>query len=107
VKSILIFGGVIAAVAAASLLGLRHDDRLSRDHVKIRTGMSADAASGILGQPSWRGACDGYDHVGGHSPDCRTKLVYRSAFAPLKPVYWVVELDAHDRVISSGLEASP
>jgi hypothetical protein len=106
-KSLIASVAVIITIAGASYAGVRHDDRLQRDYGNVQVGMSVDAAQHILGKPSWQGQCDGYDHVGGYSPNCASKLLYRSAFAPLKPVYWVVELDRRGRVISSALEASP
>ena len=101
VTSLFLFAG-IAFVAG----GIYRDDRLWKDYQRIRPGMSASEAEAIMGSPSWRGHCDSR-HLSPSFPNCRSELGYRSWFAPLKPLYWVVQLDGTGHVVSSDYIASP
>jgi hypothetical protein len=106
-KIIMILGLLIVVAAGAAVFaGQRHDARLWRDHVRVQAGMSAGEAAAILGEPSWRGRC-GARFPYGQAANCASELGYRAAFAPLNPLYWVVQLDASGRVIRSDWIASP
>lgn len=105
-RGIVLFGAVVLLAAGAIYAGNRHDDRLFRDYERVRPGMSAADAKRILGEPSWQSRC-GSRFPNRHSPACALELGYRSPFAPLKPLYWVVELDRQGRVIASHFVPSP
>lgn len=98
--------GLVALLAAFFVCSELRDERLSRDYSSVRKGASKAEAIHILGKPSWDGKCGSYG-VSSPSTVCVHELGYRSWLAPLKPLYWIVELDARDRVISSDFEASP
>jgi len=68
--------------------------------------MSAAQAKAILGEPSWQEQC-GARFPYGMAPTCAEELGYRAAFAPLNPLYWVVQLDSQGRVIAADWIASP
>ena len=107
VRALIILATVAFGIAAAAAYaGNRHDDRLWRDCKQVRPGMSAAEAEAILGEPSWHDRC-GAKFPYGHEKGCVTELGYRSAFAPINPRYWVIELDGRGRVISSDWIASP
>lgn len=102
----LIVVAVVAVIGAAVYAGNRHDDRMWRDYKRVQPGMTVRQAEAVLGKPSWQDRC-GTKFPYGHDKGCLIELGYRSAFAPLNPLYWVVEVDARQRVISSDWIASP
>jgi hypothetical protein len=106
VKEPLIVGAVVLGLCGAVLPGKWHDDRIWRDYVRVRPGMSAAQAETILGSPSWQGKC-GTKFPYGQDKNCEMELGYRSAFFPINPLYWVVQLDNGGRVISADWIASP
>ncbi|MEA3008328.1 MAG: hypothetical protein QOJ91_20 [Sphingomonadales bacterium] len=68
--------------------------------------MDREAAQGVLGRPDWKGGC------AGHVPylpraDCSSELGYSSAFAPIRPVYYVLQLDRNGKVIEAEPIFSP
>jgi hypothetical protein len=93
--------GLLAAFLFSSEL---RDERLDREYSTVRKGASRSEAIRILGKPSWDGKCGrvSYPRTG-----CVHELGYRSWLAPVKPVYWIVQLDNRDRVISSESAPSP
>jgi hypothetical protein len=105
VKFRVILIAAVLSLAAGGYAAKRHDDGLWRDYKRVRAGMSESQAKAILGRPSWQEACGAT--FGVHSDDCASELVYRAAFAPLNPTYWVVEIDSRGRVISSDWIVSP
>jgi len=97
---------ICAGIAGAVYAGNQHDERLWREYIRIRPGMTPAQAAAMLGEPSWRGPCGGkfpYSYAKG----CTAEFGYRSAFAPLNPLYWVVQIDAEHRVIEADWIASP
>lgn len=98
--------GVVGLIAAFLISSESRDARLNRDYSSVRKGASKAEAIRILGKPSWDGRCGSYG-VSTPGPGCVRELGYRSWLAPLKPLYWIVELDGRDRVISSYPYVSP
>jgi hypothetical protein len=106
---IIILVALVAAALAAGVAihaGNRHDAKLGKDYQLVLPGMSTTQVQTILGQPSWRGEC-GAGFPYGYGEDCVAELGYRSAFAPIVPRYWVVELDSGERVIRAVEIVSP
>ncbi|HEX4739046.1 MAG TPA: hypothetical protein VH331_15950 [Allosphingosinicella sp.] len=105
-------GCLIAAAVAIlfptgyGIYGKLHDDRLSTTMERVKRSMPAEAAVRLLGRPSWRAGC-GSRFPYSFASDCSTEIVYASSFAPLNPLYWVVEVDRQNRVISAELIGSP
>jgi hypothetical protein len=106
------WAGCLPALLVVSLLtGFvvsceRRDERLAADHPSVRPGTSKAEAIAALGTPSWEGKCDS-KAITPLKAGCASELGYSSWLAPLKPVYRVVQLDNHGRVISSDFVASP
>lgn len=105
-KGYLIFAAIVLVIGGAAYAGNRHDERMWRDYKRVRPGMTIGQAEAILGKPSWQDRC-GAKFPYGHDKSCVTQLGYPSAFVPLNPLFWVVEVDARPRVISSDWIASP
>ncbi|HEX8481023.1 MAG TPA: hypothetical protein VF650_03885 [Allosphingosinicella sp.] len=94
----------LAAAAAALILwcgwGLWHDRRLAERFTRVQLGMDRGGVEAVLGGPAWEGPCTGYV---GYLPraDCALELGYSSAFAPIRPAYYMVQLDRRGRVIEA------
>ena len=93
----------IAAVGAGIVYGAWgwwHDRELSGRFTRIQLGMDRKAVEAVLGAPGWEGSCT--SHVG-YLPraDCARELGYSSAFAPLRPLYYMVQLDRSGKVIEA------
>jgi hypothetical protein len=97
-----------AIVALLAGLGLAwwHDRQLPGRFEQVALGMDRRTVEALLGAPDWEAAC-GSDHFTLPRADCRLELVYASAFAPLVPGYYVVQLDRRDRVIEADAVHSP
>lgn len=80
--------------------GFWHDRQLPGRFTKVQIGMDRQSVEAILGGPSWEGACTGFV---GYLPraDCARELGYSSAFAPIRPVYHIVQLDRNGKVIEA------
>jgi hypothetical protein len=93
----------VAAVGAGLVWagwGFWHDRTLPGRFTQVQLGMDRKAAEAVLGAPDWEGACAGrVDYL--PRADCSTELGYASAFAPLRPVYHVVQLDRGGKVIEA------
>jgi hypothetical protein len=96
----------IAAVLAWAGWGWWHDRQLPDRFERVGLGMDRRAVEALLGGPDWEAAC-GQDHLTLPRADCRRELVYASAFAPLVPSYYVVQLDRRGRVIEAEAVRSP
>lgn len=95
--------GFVAAVGAGlvfAVWGYWHDSRFLDRFVQVQLGMDRNAVEAALGRPDWEGPCTTYI---GYLPraDCAVELGYSSAFAPLRPVYHMVQLDRSGRVIEA------
>jgi len=97
---------IVIRVVVFVVGGIIRDNRLGSSYQLVRPGMSIAQATAIMGPPSWRGACNSGE-LGQVLPGCRSELGYRSWFAPVKPVYWLVQFDDAKRVISSDYVPSP
>lgn len=80
--------------------GLWSDRQFAQRFTRIHLGMDRSAVEAVLGAPDWEGTCTGY---GGYLPraDCNRELGFASAFAPLRPVYHMVQLDRGGKVIEA------
>jgi hypothetical protein len=95
--------GFAAAVAAGTLwaaLGVWHDRRLPGRFIQVRLGMERPSVEEVLGPPDWEGGCAGRVPYPPRA-ECSSELGYASAFAPLRPVYYLVQLDRDGRVIEA------
>jgi hypothetical protein len=93
----------VAAVGAGIVYsgwGWWHDRELPERLTRVRLGMDRKSVEAVLGSPDWSGTCTG--HVG-YLPraDCASELGYSSAFAPLRPVYYMIQLDRGGKVIEA------
>ncbi len=93
----------VAAVGAGAIWaawGFWHDQRLPDRFTKVQLGMDRQGVVAVLGDPDWEGPCTGYV---GYLPRaaCAQELGYSSAFAPLRPLYYMVQLDGSGRVIEA------
>ncbi len=93
----------VAAVGAGLVYGAWgwwHDRELPGRFTRIQLGMDRKAVEAVLGAPTWEGTCTGYV---GYLPraDCARELGFASAFAPLRPVYYMVQLDRNGKVIEA------
>ena len=80
--------------------GFWHDRQFPDRFTRLHLGMDRNSVEAILGAPDWEGTCTGY---GGYLPraDCARELGYSSAFAPLRPVYYMVQLDRSGKVVEA------
>jgi hypothetical protein len=93
----------VAALGAGLLWaswGFWQDHRFPDRFTQIRLGMDRHGVVAVLGNPDWEGPCTGYV---GYLPraGCAQELGYSSALAPLRPVYYMVQLDGSGRVIEA------
>lgn len=93
----------VAAVGAGVLWAawaFWHDRRLADRFTQVQLGTDRKGVEALLGGPDWAGACTGY---GGYLPraNCASELGYASALAPVRPVYYMVQLDRSGRVIEA------
>lgn len=91
---------VVAAGAAWAAWGLWNDRQFPERFTRVQLGMDRKSVEAMLGAPDWEGPCTGYV---GYLPraDCARELGYASAFAPLRPVYHMVQLDRGGKVIEA------
>lgn len=95
-----VFVGAVGAGIVYGGWGWWHDRELPGRFTRIRLGMDRKAVEAVLGAPGWEGTCTSRI---GYLPraDCARELGYASAFAPLRPVYYLVQLDRNDKVIEA------
>ena len=96
----------IAAFLAWLGWGWWHDRRLPERFERVALGMDRGAVEALLGRPDREAAC-GAGRLTLPRAECRRELVYASAFAPVVPRYYVVQLDARGRVIEADAIRSP
>ena len=92
------FAALVAAAAAWAAWGLWHDRRIAERLIEVQLGSDREQVEAVLGAPDWEGPCVGYLAYLPRA-DCSTELGYSSAFAPVRPVYWVVQLDRSGKAI--------
>ena len=105
-RSIALLIVAVSLLTATCVAGRKHDNQLLSNAARIRAGMTAEEALGVLGNPAWRGEC-GAKFPYGWRKDCAAELGYSSTFAPLLPSYVVVQLDGRARVIAADTIISP
>jgi hypothetical protein len=96
-------GAFVAAVGAGMVWaawGFWHDRQLPGRFTRIQLGMDRASTEAILGAPDWEGVCANRIRYLPRA-DCSSELGYRSAFAPLRPLYYLVQLDRSGRVIEA------
>ena len=86
--------------------GIYRDRHLDENYSRVRSGMSIQAIKQILGEPSYTGRCGGYGFEV-LAAGCASELVYPSAFAPLLPSYFVVQIGGDQKVIDAYFYHSP
>jgi hypothetical protein len=96
----------IAAFLAWAAWGVWHDRQLPKRFERIGLGQDRAAVEALLGRPDRDAGCE-RDPLVLPREGCRRVLVYSSAFAPLVPTYYVVQLDARGRVIEADDVHSP
>lgn len=96
----------IAAFLAWAAWGWWHDRQLPDRFERVALGMDRRSVEALLGRPDREAAC-GSNPVTLPRADCRRELVYASAFAPVVPNYYVVQLDARGRVIEADAVHAP
>jgi hypothetical protein len=94
------FAAAVAAGTAWAALGAWHDSRLPGRLLQVRLGMERGSVEALLGRPDWEGGCAGRV---GYLPraDCSSELGYASAFAPLRPLYYLIQLDRNGKVVEA------
>ncbi|HEX8513057.1 MAG TPA: hypothetical protein VF688_08110 [Allosphingosinicella sp.] len=77
-----------------------HDRGLLERFTRVHLGMDRQGVVAALGEPDWEGPCTGYV---GYLPRaaCAQELGYSSAFAPVRPAYYMIQLDRSGRVIEA------
>jgi hypothetical protein len=95
------FVAFILAAAAWCVWGFWHDRRLPDRFERVSLGMDREAVEAVLGAPDWESGCGGAEVITLPRADCALELGYSSAFAPVLPRYWVIQLDRSGRVIEA------
>ncbi|HYD37063.1 MAG TPA: hypothetical protein VEA60_05585, partial [Allosphingosinicella sp.] len=95
-----------AAFLAWAAWGWWHDRRLPERFGKVALGMDRAAVEALLGRPDREAACE-RDRLILPREGCHLVLVYASAFAPVVPTSYRVQLDAGGRVIEADDVPSP
>jgi hypothetical protein len=96
--------GAFVAIVGGGLVwaawGLWTDRQFPDRFTRVQLGMDRKAVEAVIGAPDWEGQCTGYV---GYLPraDCALELGYASAFAPVRPVYHMVQLDRSGKVIEA------
>lgn len=94
------FLAVVGAGLAYAAWGFRHDRRLPGRFTQVQLGMDRKGVEALLGGPDWEGGCAGYVSYLPRG-DCSSELGYSSAFAPIRPVHYIVQLDRNGKVIEA------
>jgi hypothetical protein len=95
--------GFVALVGAATIWagwGFWRDRELPRRLTQVRIGMDRKSAEAVLGAPDWEGGCAGRVAYLPRA-ECARELGFHSAFAPIRPVYYLIQLDRNGRVIEA------
>ncbi|HEX8262325.1 MAG TPA: hypothetical protein VF547_05570 [Allosphingosinicella sp.] len=100
------FLALLLAGAAWCVWGVWHDRRLPGRFERIHLGMDRKAVEAVLGGPDWEGGCGAYVPSLPRA-DCARELAYASAFAPLVPTYYLVQLDRAGRVVEAEAVRAP
>ncbi|HYI40859.1 MAG TPA: hypothetical protein VE053_11130 [Allosphingosinicella sp.] len=94
------FVAIVCAGALWAAWGFWYDRHFPDRLTRVQLGMDRKSVEAVLGRPRWAGSCAGrVDYL--PRADCSTELGYSSAFAPLRPVYYIVQLDRNERVIEA------
>ncbi|WP_263384871.1 hypothetical protein [Granulicella arctica] len=97
---------LLVFVLAVLFFGWVHDRRINEGFATIRADATEDSVRGLLGKPSSiNSSCAAYDTQ--LTVNCDHVLVYRSAFGPLKPSYWLVFVDAKGLTKATSRQSKP
>lgn len=94
------FVAVVGAGMVWTAREIWHDRQFPDRFTRVQLGMDRKAVQAILGRPRWEGPCAGrlrYLPRAG----CSTELGYASAFAPIRPDYYIVQLDRAGKAIEA------
>jgi hypothetical protein len=94
------FVAVVGAGMACVAWGFWHDRRLPDRFTRVQLGMDRTQVEAFLGAPDWEGGCAGFVPYPPRAA-CSSELGYASAFAPLRPIYYIVQLDRGGKVIEA------
>ncbi|HEX8624239.1 MAG TPA: hypothetical protein VF782_04085 [Allosphingosinicella sp.] len=99
----LLEGAFVALVGAGTVWagwGYWSDRRFADRFTRVHLGMDRESVVAALGGPDWEGPCTGYV---GYLPreGCVGELGYSSAFAPVRPLYYMIQLDRSGKVIEA------
>jgi hypothetical protein len=94
------FVAAVAVGAVWAAWGFWHDRRLPGRFAQVHLGMDRAGVEAALGAPDWEGTCTSYVTYLPRA-ECSSELGYSSAFAPLRPVHYVVQLDRNGKVIEA------
>ncbi|HEX8064379.1 MAG TPA: hypothetical protein VF535_14345 [Allosphingosinicella sp.] len=94
------FVAAVGAGAVWAARGFRHDRQLAGRFDQVRLGLDRPGVEAVLGAPGWEGGCTAYV---GYLPraNCDKELGYASAFAPLRPAHYMIQLDRGGKVIEA------
>jgi hypothetical protein len=93
----------VAAVAAATVgaaWGVRYDRGFPDRFARVQIGTDRKAVEAVLGGPDWEGPCAAYVTYLPRA-DCSSELGWSSAFAPLRPLHYIVQLDRSGKVVEA------
>ncbi|HYW15055.1 MAG TPA: hypothetical protein VE891_02735 [Allosphingosinicella sp.] len=95
-----LFFGIVALGMIKAARDFWYDRRFPERFIQVRLGMDSRAVPGLLGTPRWEGACAGRVRYLPRE-DCSRELGYSSAFAPIRPVHYIVQVDRSGKVIEA------
>lgn len=94
------FAAAVGAGLVYAMWGFWHDRRLPDRLTRIRLGMDRKSVETVLGAPDWEGGCAGRIAYPPRA-DCASELGYSSAFAPIRPLHYLIQLDRSGKVIEA------
>jgi len=97
---------LVVFVLAILFFGWVHDRRINEGFATIQANATEDSIRSLLGKPSSiEPSCAAYGTQ--LTANCDHVLVYRSAFGPLKPSYWLVFVDAKGHTKATSRQSKP
>jgi len=97
---------LLVFVVAIIVFGTIHDRRINEAFASIQPDATEQSVRSLLGKPSSiNPSCSAYGTQ--LTANCDHVLVYRSAFGPLKPSYWLVFIDASGLAKATSRQSKP
>jgi hypothetical protein len=94
------FVAAVAAGTAWAALGFWYDHGFPGRFDRVHLGMERNGVEAILGGPDWDGPCAAHvDYL--PRADCSRELGWSSAFAPVRPLHYIVQLDRSGKVVEA------